>query len=144
MPCEVFLRNCAQLKTAETRFQQARCELIQGHLRLVASLAATRYSNQGHTLPELIRGGILGLIRAVDKFGYRRAWRFSTYAAGSIRQGVRDALAAQPRQVPRPVSPAVGEGDNGSSESVAGNQDVNAKPAEVPQPERQQDEKGSF
>jgi RNA polymerase primary sigma factor len=117
MPCELFLRNCARLKTAETRFQQARCEMIQGHLPLVASIAAT-YSNQGHTLPELIRGGIFGLIRAVDKFGYRREWKFSAYAAGSIRQGVRDALAAQPRQVPRPVPSAVGEGDNGSSESV--------------------------
>lgn len=106
MPCEMFLRNCTQSKAAETRFQQARCELIQARLHLVASIAAT-YSNRGLTLPRLIREGIRGLIRAVEQFGYRHEWRFSTYGACWIRQGIRGALAAQPRHVPRPApSPA--------------------------------------
>lgn len=139
MPCEVFLRNCTELKTAGARFHQARCELIQDHLHLVASIAGT-YSNRGLTLPELIRKGIFGLIRAVDTFGYRHEWKFSTYAACSIRQGMRAALAARPRPVPRPAPAAVGKGDKSAGESVAGNQHVNASQAEAIQPEGQQDE----
>ena len=108
LPCEVFLRNCIQLKAAETRFQQARCELIRAHLHLVASMAGT-YSNRGLPLPKLARHGVLGLLRAVKKFDYRHEWNFSTYAACWIRQSLRGALAAQPRQVPSPAPPAVCE-----------------------------------
>ena len=99
MPCEVFLRNCTQLRTAETKFQQARCELIRGHLTLVLSLAPA-CSNRGLTLPQLIREGIFGLIRAVEKFGYRSEWKFSSYAACWIRQNIRSALAARPTAGP--------------------------------------------
>ena len=108
LPCEVFLRNCIQLKAAETRFQQARCELIRAHLHLVASMAGT-YSNRGLPLPKLARHGVLGLLRAMKKFDYRHEWNFSTYAACWIRQSLRDALAAQPRQVPSPALPAACE-----------------------------------
>ena len=96
MPGEVFLRNCRELMAAGTRFREARCELIHSHLHLVASLAPT-YSNRGLTLPELIREGIFGLIRAVEKFERRREWKFSTYAACLIRQRILGALAARPR-----------------------------------------------
>jgi RNA polymerase primary sigma factor len=102
LPCEVFLRNCIQLKAAETRFQQARCELIRAHLHLVASMAGT-YSNRGLPLPKLARHGVLGLLRAVKKFDYRHEWNFSTYAACWIRQSIHGALAAQPRHMPSPV-----------------------------------------
>jgi RNA polymerase primary sigma factor len=104
----VFLRNCIQLKAAETRFQKARCELIRAHLHLVASMAGT-YSNRGLPLPKLARHGVLGLLRAVKKFDYRHEWNFSTYAACWIRQSMRAALAAQPRQVPSPALPAACE-----------------------------------
>jgi DNA-directed RNA polymerase sigma subunit (sigma70/sigma32) len=115
MPGEMFLRNCAQLKTAETRFQQARCELIHGHLHLVAPIAET-YSHRGLTPPELIREGIFGLVRAVEKFGCRHEWRFSTYAACWIRQNIRDALAAQASPGGRTPAPATGQ-----SHTSAGN-----------------------
>jgi RNA polymerase primary sigma factor len=65
LPREVFLRNCIQLKAAETRFQQARCELIRAHLHLVASMAGT-YSNRGLPLPKLVRHGVLGLLRSEE------------------------------------------------------------------------------
>ena len=113
MPCEVFLRNCTQLKTAETRFQRARSELIRGHLHLAASIAET-YSNRGLTLPELIRAGIFGLIRAVGKFGYRREWRFSAYAACWIRKSIRDALAAQACAGRSPPPPTISEKETNS------------------------------
>lgn len=108
LPGEVFLRNCIQLKAAETRFQQARCELIRAHLHLVASMAGT-YSNRGLPLPKLARHGVLGLLRAVKKFDYRHEWNFSTYAACWIRQSIHGALAAQPRHMPSPVPPAASE-----------------------------------
>lgn len=127
MPCEVFLRNCTELNAAGTRFQQARCELIQGHLHLVASIAGT-YSNRGLTLPELIRQGIVGLIRAVERFGYRHQWRFSTYAACWIRQSIRGALADQARHGSKPAPPG------------AGDRDASAKRPETHHPERHQNE----
>ncbi len=96
MPCEVFLRNCIQLKTAALKFQQARCEMIQDHLRMVASIAGT-YANRGLALPQLIREGIFGLIRALEKFGYQNERGFSPHAARRIRQSISDALAAKAR-----------------------------------------------
>ena len=113
MPSEVFQGHCTRLRAAGARFQQARCELIQGHLHLVASLAAT-HANRGLTLPELIRAGIFGLIHAVEKFRYRYEGRFSTYAACWIRQSIHGALATQPRHVSRPAPAAVSEGDKSS------------------------------
>jgi hypothetical protein len=92
LPCELFLRNCIQLKAAETRYQQARCELIRAHLHLVASMAGT-YSNRGLPLPKLARHGVLGLLRAVKKFDYRHDWNFPTYAADP---SLRHASARDP------------------------------------------------
>jgi DNA-directed RNA polymerase sigma subunit (sigma70/sigma32) len=95
MPCEVFLRNFTQLKAAETKFQQARCELIRGHLHLATSVAGT-YSNRGLTPPELIRLGVVGLVRAADSFRHRQNWKFSAYAARWIRQTMRGARTGLP------------------------------------------------
>jgi hypothetical protein len=97
MPCEAFLQNFDQLKTAEAKFQQARCQLIHDHLPLVGSLART-YPQESLPLPRLILAGILGLLGAVDKCDYRCASRFATYASGWIRQSMREVLSAQLRQ----------------------------------------------
>ena len=106
MPCEVFLRNCTQLQTAETGLEQARCQLMRDHLHLVASIAGT-YSNRGLALPRLVREGVFGLSSAVEQFGDGHALRFSVYAACRIRQSMRDALAAHPspsRPTPPPAA----------------------------------------
>jgi RNA polymerase primary sigma factor len=110
LPCEMFLRNYTQLMAAETRFRRARCQLIQGHLYLVASMART-YSNRGHTLPQLIREGILGLIRAVENFEHRREWKFTTHAAWWIRQSIRASLPYPLRHASKPASLVVGDKD---------------------------------
>jgi DNA-directed RNA polymerase sigma subunit (sigma70/sigma32) len=105
MPCEMFLRNYFLSNMAAWSFRQARRDLIEDHLHLVASIAVT-YSNRGLPLPRLVREGIAGLIRAVEKFGNRLQWSFSTYAACWIRQNIRAALAAQAS--PRRGGPASG------------------------------------
>jgi len=97
MPCEEFLRNCARLKAAAAEFQQARCQLIHDHLPLVASIAGS-HRNDSLPQPRLIREGIFGLLRAVEKYGYKYSWRFSANASWWIRQSMREALAAQPRK----------------------------------------------
>ncbi len=108
LPCEMFLRNCTQLKAAEARFRRARSQLIQGHLYLVASVARA-YSNRGLTLPQLIREGIEGLIRAVEKFGYRREWKFTSCVARWIRQSIHAALTNRLRHASKPAPPATGD-----------------------------------
>jgi len=105
MPCEMFLRNYFLSNMAAWRFRQARRDLIEDHLHLVASIAVI-YSNRGLTLPRLVREGIAGLIRAVEKFGNRLQWSFSTYAACWIRESICDALSAQAS--PRRGGPASG------------------------------------
>lgn len=95
MPCEEFLRNCSQLKLAAAKFQQARCQLIHDHLHLVPSIAGA-YCNESLTLPQVLREGIFGLVRAVEKYDHRHASNFSTYASCSIRQRIRESLTAQP------------------------------------------------
>jgi len=93
MPGDVFLLHCARLKTLVAQFEQARCQLIQEHLPLVASIAGT-YRNGNLLVLPLMRAGIFGLLRAVEKYEYRYSWSFSNYAAGSIRRSMRNALEA--------------------------------------------------
>lgn len=121
MPCEVFLRSCTQLNTAATRFQQARRELIQGHLHLVASIAQT-CSNRGLLLPELLREGIFGLTRAVEQYAYRYDRKFSTYAACWIRRSLRDALAGTPSAERKASLPSTPEGHSNSVHPLNGQQ----------------------
>jgi len=80
----------------------ARAELIQANLRLVVNIAK-RFTGRGMSLPDLIEEGNLGLIRAVEKFSYRKGWRFSTYATCWIRQTVNRGLVNQGRTVRVPV-----------------------------------------
>jgi DNA-directed RNA polymerase sigma subunit (sigma70/sigma32) len=101
MPSEVFLLNCHRLLLAETKYQQARRQLVLDHLGMVASIAGTCL-NRGLTLPVLIREGIFGLIHAVDRFRKQRVGAFPAYATCWIQQNIEDALAAQPRHAHAP------------------------------------------
>jgi DNA-directed RNA polymerase sigma subunit (sigma70/sigma32) len=96
-----------RLETVGMSFQKARCELIRGHLQLAAAIAVT-YSNQGLSLPKLLRQGIAGLLRAVDRFGRRPESRFTAYSACWIRQSIRAALTNQPHTLRKVLSSATG------------------------------------
>ncbi len=84
------------------RAERAKAEFVRANLRLVVSIAR-RYSNQGLQFLDLVQEGNIGLMRAVDKFQYRRGYKFSTYGTWWIRQAITRALADQARTIRIPI-----------------------------------------
>lgn len=95
-------RRCADFRKHYSDFEAVKRELSQGNLRLVVSIAK-KYRNRGMSFLDLIQEGNTGLMRAVDKYEYRRGFKFSTYATWWIRQAITRAIADQARTIRIPV-----------------------------------------